>query len=551
MSEPIWQASYRKNISWDMPLECERYIDDVFDTACSTFPEQCAFEFYSRRLTFRELRGLAARIAKGLQSLDLAPRANIGLHLGNTPHYPALFFGAIYAGVRIVNCSNNLGMRELQHQISDAQISVLITLASPSVAAGIEGLLEAGTIETLIVCELGDFIDSERFRTPANDSTRPDSAKGRIIPFRALIDNDGLFRRFARAPVADEIAVIQYTGGTTGEPKGALLTHRNIVSAVSMATLFMAYCDDSSYNKGLIVLPMPHIFALCYMLATMSIGQEVVLHLRFDALNLLQDIERQRIVSFSVVPTMLAAIAGHPRAREFDLSSLRRVYVGGAPAPEHVVREFEKLTKVRPMIGYGLSETSSIATTNALAADPTLDSVGVPYPHTTVDIVDIDTGLQPVAPGQVGEICISGPQIMKGYLNNEVATAVAFRGGRFHTGDLGFIDARGLLTISDRKKDMIICGGFKVFPRNVEEVIREHPAIADVAVIGISDSMRGQCPKAFIVPRPGQRACSLSELRSFLSDRLAAYELPVALEMLEKLPTTAVGKVAKNELVQR
>jgi len=307
---------------------------------------------------------------------------------------------------------------------------------------------------------------------------------------------------------------------------------------------------DDPPEKPLAVLPLFHIYGLTFvMLLAVSNGAQVVLHIKFDPDRVLADIARKKITIFPAVPTMYTALVHHPKVKEFDLSSVKVWGSGGAPLPMEILQRFETIAGASPKEGYGLSETAPLGTLQLRDVPPRPGSVGLPAPHTILDIVDLATGETVLPPGERGEVCFRGPQVMKGYWKKPEATAEAFRGGRFHTGDIGFLDKDGFLTLVDRKKDMILSGGFNVFPRNIEEAIYEHPAVAEVTVIGIPDDYRGQSAKAFIALKPGQPAFGIDELKAFLGDKLAKYELPTEMEIRGSLPKTPVGKLSKKELV--
>jgi long-chain acyl-CoA synthetase len=274
----------------------------------------------------------------------------------------------------------------------------------------------------------------------------------------------------------------------------------------------------------------------------------MILHLRFDAERVLMDIARKRPTLFSGVPTMFAAMLQHPRARELDLGSLQHCASGGAPLPLEILHGFEGLTGLQLKEGYGLTEASPIVTMAPLDGRARPGTVGLPCPGTVVEIVDVETGTRVLPPGEKGEICVRGPQLTKGYWKRPDATAAAFAGGRFHTGDIGVLDADGFLTVVDRKKDMILAGGFNVFPRVIEEAIYEHPAVAEVTVIGIPDAYRGEAAKAFIVLKQGQRL-EFEALKDFLRDKLGRHEMPAEMELRASLPKTLVGKLSKKELI--
>ena len=298
------------------------------------------------------------------------------------------------------------------------------------------------------------------------------------------------------------------------------------------------------------MLPLFHIFGLTFiMLLAIANGEQVVLHIKFDPDRALADISRKKITVFLGVPTMYTALVNHPKVKEFDLSSVRRWVSGGAPLAMEVLQRFEALTGHAPKEGYGLTEIAPLGTLQVLDKPARQGSVGLPAPHTVLEVVDLETGERVLPIGEKGEICFRGPQVMKGYWKKPEATEEAFRGGRFHTGDIGFLDQDGFVTLVDRKKDMILTGGFNVFPRNIEEAIYEHPAVAEVTVIGIPDPYRGQSAKAFIALKPGHAAFGIDELKSFLADKLAKYEMPTEMEIRASLPKTPVGKLSKKELL--
>src|SRR5216684_3627639 len=483
----IWEKSYPPGVSWGDPLPPPLPIESLLENAAQTWQDKTAIDFYDRRVSFRELERLAARAAKGLQALGVGPGVHVGLHLPNTPHYVVCFFAVLMAGGRVVNFS---------------------PLA-------------------------------ERIAGP-----------GREIDFAQLIANDGDYRRHPHGPLEDDVAVLQYTGGTTGEPKGAMLTHANFCAVVSVRNRWVGDAMTDGEDKCLVVLPLFHIFGLTFiMLLSIATGTEMVMHIRFDAERALMDIARKKVTVFAGVPTMYAAMALHPKIKEVDLSSLNLCSSGGAPLPVEILMRFKELAGVTPSEGYGLTETAPLGTMQALEGEPRAGTVGLPAPHTIVEVVDIEIGMTLLPQGEKGEICIRGPQVMKGYWKRPEATQEAFRGGRFHTGDIGFIDPDGYVTLVDRKKDMILSGGFNVFPRTIEEAIYEHPAVAEVTVIGIPDDYRGQSAKAFIALKPGAAAFAFDELKAFLADKLAKYEMPVAMEIRASLPKTPVGKLSKKELV--
>jgi long-chain acyl-CoA synthetase len=546
---PFWEKSYPPGVVWDAPLPPPVALEGLLANAAAKWPDRIALDFYDRTLTFRGFHDLAARAAKGLQAAGVGPGVTVGLHLLNVPHFPVVFFAVLMAGGRVVNFSPLLAARELKYQIEDAEVAVMVTLGLPMLYPQIAGLKGTGKFQTLVVCSIADFLPVTAAAMFGPAAERLGDA-GREIDFSALTANDGAYTCHAHGPLEDEVAVLQYTGGTTGQPKGAMLTHANLCAVLAVYSYWNGLGPDEPPEKALAVLPLFHIFGLTFvMLLAVSTGSQVVLHIRFDPDRVLADIARKKVTVFPAVPTMYAALVNHPKIKEFDLSSVSRWASGGAPLPIELQQSFEALTGQNPAEGYGLTETAPLGTLPLKDAPPHRGTVGLPAPRTLLEIVDLETGTKVLPVGNRGEICFTGPQVTKGYWKKPEATAEAFRGGRFHTGDIGVLDDDGFLTLVDRKKDMILSGGFNVFPRNIEEAIYEHPAVAEVTVIGIPDAYRGQSAKAFIALKAGQQPFGIDELKAFLADKLAKYEMPTEMEIRSSLPKTPVGKLSKKELV--
>ena len=545
----IWEKSYPSGVSWSAPLPEAVAIETLLERAAERWDKRIACDFYDWKLSFRDWFELARRAAKGLQALGVGPGVSVGLHLPNTPHYLIAFFGVLIAGGRVVNFSPLYSVRELRHQLEDSESQVMVTLDLPQLYPQIAAIKGAGRLETVVVASLTDFLPAAAVRAILGPPAERQGGPGREIDFKELIDNDGNVPSPVHGPLAEEIAVLQYTGGTTGEPKGAMLSHANLAAVVAMRDRWVENVLVSGEDSTLVVLPLFHVYGMSMvMLTALNGGTTMILHMRFDAERVLADIARKRPTLFAGVPTMYAALLQHPRAKEADMSSLRFCGSGGAPLPLEILNGFQRLTGITLVEGYGLSETSPIVTLAPSDGTAKPGTVGLPCPHTVVEIVDIETGSRVLPPGEKGEICVRGPQVMLGYWKRPDATAEAFAGGRFHTGDIGYFDSDGFLVLVERKKDMIVCGGFNVFPRVIEEAIYEHPAVAEVSVIGIPDSYRGQTPKAFIALKAGT-ALDFDELKKFLADKLGRHEIPTEMELRASLPKTPVGKLSKKELV--
>jgi long-chain acyl-CoA synthetase len=546
----IWEKSYPPGVSWGDPLPAPEPLEKMLEDSARDYPDVVAIDFYDRLITYRELLALSRRAAKGFQALGVGPDTQVALHLPNSPHFIICFYGVLMAGGRVVPFSPLAAPRELGYFLKDSEAQVIVTLGLPTLYPQVAALKGKEKLRAIVVCALEDFMPAPVVRAVAGPPAERVPGPGTEIDYAQLVANDGQYRRHPRGPLGDEIACLVYTGGTTGEPKGAMLTHANFRAVVDIRNRWLGDYVHAGDEKTLMVLPLFHIFGLgIVMQVAIALATTIVLHLRFDAERALADIAKKKITVFPAVPTMLTAMVNHPRIKEFDLSSLRQCGSGGAPLPMEVMTRFKELTGVVPAEGYGLTETAPVATFQRIDEEPRLGSVGLPAPLTSVDIVDLDTGLTALPQGERGEICVTGPTVMKGYWKKPEATAEAFRGGRFHTGDIGYMDRDGYVTIVDRKKDLIISGGFNVYPRNVEEAIYEHPSVAEVTVIGVPDAYRGQSAKAFIALKPGAAPFTFDELKLFLADRLAKYELPAEIEFRASLPKTAVGKLSKKELV--
>jgi len=545
----IWEKSYPEGVSWSEPLPPAQPLQRLLEQAAARWPDVVACDFYDRHITYGEWLRLARQAAKGFRALGVGPGVAVGLHLPNTPHYLVAFFGVLLAGGRVVNFSPLYSLRELRQQLLDSDAAVMVTLELGALYPQIAALKGEGRLAAVVVGSLEDFLPTAAARAMAGAPTERRPGPGREIDFRALIDNDGVLDPPVPDPAADEIAVLQYSGGTTGEPKGAMLTHGNLGSAVAMRDRWTMGRLERGVESTLVVLPLFHVYGMSMvMLVAVVAGMRMILHLRFDAERVLADIALKRPTLFSGVPTMFAALLQHPRARDFDLSSLRHYSCGGAPLPREILQGFQRLTGRGIVEGYGLTECSPILTLSPIDGDGRPGTVGLPCPNTVLEIVDVETGMRLLPTGEAGEVCARGPQVMKGYWKRPEATAAAFAGGRFHTGDIGFLDADGFLTLVDRKKDMILSGGFNVFPRVIEEAIYEHPAVAEVTVIGVPDPYRGEAAKAFIALKPGQ-TLAFDELKRFLADKLGRHEMPAEMELRASLPKTPVGKLSKKELV--
>ena len=551
-----WTASYPPTLRWDSEIPL-RPVDQILDDAVARWPDQVAIDFMGRRFSYAELAQLVARAAKGLQALGVGPGVHVGLYLANTPHYMISFFAVLKAGGVVVNYSPLDAEKVLEHKIGDSQTDVLVTLDFQALYPQMDRLLASTRLKTLVVGTLGEMTAhsaavTQQLRGAGQLSEVAFDA--RHVAFANLIDNDGAYTRHDIGDPRDALAVLQYTGGTTGLPKGAMLTHGNL-SAANQQYWLTSTQGGANLQEGaerfLCVLPPFHIYALSVnMLLGVRLGATQILHTRFEPELILKDLAAKKVTVFPGVPTMYTAINHFPGVEQFDLRALKFCGSGGAPLPVEVHQRFMQLTGCSLSEGWGMTETSPSGTFSPVTGPQRVGSCGLPMPGITIRFAQLDNPDAYVAPGERGEIVIRGPNVMKGYWGNAAATAEAFNlDGYMRTGDVGLMDAEGYIHIVDRTKDMLLCSGFNVYPRTIEEAIYAHPSVAEVCVIGIPDEYRGQSPKAFIALKAGASAFTLDELKAFLKDRIGKHEMVGAMEIRDTLPKTPVGKLSKKTLV--
>ena len=537
---------YPAGVHWDDPI-ARGTLPDLLSEAAAEFGARPAIEFRERPISYGELEAMVEVAASAFLRAGYGKDTSVALFLGNTPDHPTNFFGALKAGARIVHLSPLDGEIALSHKLSDSGARVLVTSNLSALLPTALKFFEKGLLDRLIVCE-----DDRWGKVGTPQTAIPNNPA--IITFAQFIDGA---TRSAQWPVirADDVALLQYTGGTTGLPKGAMLSHGNLTSAVS---IYDVWGKTARAERGdpiervICVLPLFHIFALTVvMLSCIRRGHLISLHQRFDVEAVMRDIEVKRATYFPGVPTMWIAIAALPDLDKRDFSSLRSAGSGGAPLPMEVARVFERKVGMKLRSGWGMTETCPAGTAHPEAGPDKPGSVGVALPGIEMDVVSLDDPTKVLPTGEVGEIRIRGPNVTKGYWNRPKETAEAFVGDRFLTGDIGYIDDDGYFFLVDRKKDMIISGGFNVYPQMIEQTIYTHPAVQEVIVIGIPDDYRGEAAKAFVKLRAEAKPFTLDELRGFLTGKLGKHELPAALEFVDELPRTPVGKLSRHELRQQ
>jgi long-chain acyl-CoA synthetase len=506
-------------------------------------PDQPAVVLGDKRLTYKALDTWSNRIANGLAARGVGRGDHVALLCPNLPYFPAVYFGILKTGATVVPLNVLLKPREIAYHLRDSDATAIFCFEGVPEFP----MLDAAKAAVAVVPSCRHFIYLPREASVAREQDSD------VIPLDRL--TNGQPETFETAPTdPDDTAVILYTSGTTGQPKGAELTHLNMVmNAMTSAELCAGSHAEDGHHTTVITLPLFHATAqTAQMNSYLHLGGTLVLLPRFEPASLVESIVRERATHWIGVPTMYWSLIRYVREKNIDVTAaaknLRLVNSGGAPMPVELMKDFEQIFDVRIVEGYGLSETAPVACFNHPDRPAKPGTVGQPV--FSVDVRCVDDNDVPVPDGQPGEVVIRGHNVMKGYYKNPTATAEAMRGGWFHTGDIGVLDPEGYLSIVDRKKDMILRGGFSVYPRELEEVLLTHPAISLAAVVGVPDERLGEEVKAYVVKKPGAELTE-DELRDWCKEQFAAYKYPRLIEFRMELPTTATGKILKRELRSR
>jgi len=551
--ERPWLGSWPEGVpkSIDYP---EIPVHELLRRAAKEFGDRPAITFYGKSISYRALDAAVDRFAAGLRGIGVLPGDLVSLVLPNTPHFIVAFFGVLRAGGIVVQTNPLYTPRELEGLWTDAGVETVVTLDlfwhNVSKARANAG------VKRLVVCDVGEFLKAPLRQLYPIKKRRDLKKQGHWpldIPHEAGIHR---FADLARTPASppsetraslDDVAVLQYTGGTTGTSKGAMLTNRNLIAnAMQVAAWFSAGSHRSEKLLG--AIPLFHVYGLtAVMLLSVVAGIEVILYPNPREIGaILKLINKTKPSLFPGVPTMYIAILRHPKLAKYDLRSIRACISGAAPLPNEVRKQFEAATGGRLVEGYGLTEASPVTHCNPLNG-VVKECIGIPFPDTDAKVVDPDDPSRELAQGDVGELAVRGPQVMKGYWNKPEETRMVLRDGWLLTGDLAKMDTDGYFYIVDRKKDIILCSGYNVYPREVEEVLFMHPAIGEAAAIGVPDPYRGETVKAFVVLKAGKTATE-AEVIAFCKERLAPFKVPKAVEFATALPMSLVGKVLRRQL---
>ena len=546
LPRPPWATQYPRDVDWllDIPV---RPVHALLDDAVAAFPGRPFLNFLGNKQTYAQAAQLIAKAVVGFQQLGVRKGTKVGLLLPNSSYSVICYFAILKAGGTVVNYDPLCAEQALIGQMKDSETEIMTTLDLKALYGKVAAARARTSLRHIVICKMAQalpFLKGLLFRVARwREIVKPSRGVGHIF-FDELIDNSGAYQTVETTPLSD-VAVMQYTGGTTGEPKGVMLSHQNIYANTCQNRAWFTRAEPGR-ERLLAIIPFSHSFGMtAIMNFAISLGGELLIFPRFDLKRTLQAIARRRVTILVGVPTLFNAINQYPEIERFDLSSLKICVSGGDSLPRAVQEKFVDLTGCPLAEGYGLTECAPVVTcSNPLEGIDRPGSCGLPLPRTTVEIVSLQSPRTLLPPGERGEICVSGPQVMLGYSQRAEATRNCLIEGRLSTGDIGWMDADGFLYFVDRLKEVISVHGYKVYPRNVEEAIRQHPAVADVVVIGVPDPIRGQMPKAYVVLAKDAQL-SGEGLQVFLVDKLSPVEIPRLVEFRKKLPKSSVGKVLR------
>ncbi len=514
-------------------------LDRLLDRAVKDFPEKDAIVFHGRKITYRELGEGVANAASGLAQKGLRKGQRMAIMLPNCPQYVVVYYAILKIGGIVVNVNPMYVERELEFQLKDAGVEIILALRD--YYPRLQAVKAAVSLKTIILTDL-----DEKDVDKGLSKSGLDTAK-EVWDYSELLETGKRLPPPSVKVNPEEVAVLQYTGGTTGFSKGAMLTHRNLIADVFQC---VSWNQDAvrGEERMLAVLPFFHAYGMTVaMNEAIELGAMMIILPRFNADDALEAINLYRPTRFPGVPTMYMAIMNHPQIQKYNVSSIRVCSAGSAPMPVEAQKRFEELTGAKISEGYGLTEAAPVTHANPFLGKRKIGSIGLPRPDVDSKIVDLEAGEKDLPPGEMGELCIRGPQVMQGYWNRPDETKKTLRNGWLYTGDIAYMDEEGYFFVVDRKKDMIICSGYNVYPREIEEVLYQHPKIREACALGVPDAYRGETVKVFLVLKEKQQATA-EEIIEYCQKNMAKYKVPTAVEFRQELPKSNIGKVLRKVL---
>lgn len=551
MNDRPWLDHYPKHVAWDQQFT-PKPLHDLIESTAAKIPNNIALDFMGKTWTYGELEQQVNAACNALQGMGVKKGVKVGLFLPNCPQFVILFFAISKAGGTVVNYSPLYSEPELLHQAEDSQTDIMVTLDLGALYTKMRRVVENSCVQKLIVSKFSEVLPFPKnilfkiFKSSAIANVEKDDV---YVDYNSLFENDGKCEAVDINPDED-IAVLQYTGGTTGIPKGAMLSHSNLYTNMRQLEVWPPRLEFGKENV-VAFLPFFHIFALTVVLNMgLKIGARIVIVPKFELEDAVKILTKENITLFSGVPTMYTALANHKDADKIGIDKIKMAMSGGAPLPVDLRAQYRDRFGIDITEGYGLTEASPVTHASPMGEiGSKAGSIGLPLPGTEAFIMDRENPGKIMPQGETGEICIRGPQVMKGYWQKPEATANVMVGDILRTGDVGYMDEEGYTFIMDRDKDLILVGGFNVFPRTIEEAINDHPSVEEVTVIGIPDDYLGETPKAFVKLRAAGDPVTDEELMVFIKPKIGKHERPSQIEFRDELPKTMVGKLSKKELV--
>jgi long-chain acyl-CoA synthetase len=556
--EKVWLKNYDPGVphTIDYPkITLHRMLEETVQR----FPDKTAIIFPgalgdSYRLSFKQLNELVNRFANALVSLGVKKGDRVALLLPNCPQFVISYYAVLKAGGVVVATNPLYAPREMEYQFNDcgAETIIVLSLFYRTVAE----LKERTKLKNIVVTNIKEYLPPVSRFLFTLLREKKDGHRVDISGVKDAYSFPTLLKRASPAPPSvevtpDDIAMLQYTGGTTGISKGAVALHRNVVANVYQMKAWSKPVDAEEGEEVLMgVMPLFHVYGMVTVMHfSVLTGSAMVLLPRWDIKQVLKAIDRYKPAFFPGVPTMYVGLNSHPDIKKYNLRSIQSCVSGAAPLPLEVQQQFEKITGGKVSEGYGLSEAPVVVTSNPITGKRKVGSIGVPFPDVEAKIMDAETGEKEMPIGEVGELVIRAPHVMQGYWNRPDETKKVLRNGWLYTGDLARMDEDGFFYIVDRKKDMIIAGGYNIYPREVEEVLYEHPKVKEACCYGVPDSYRGETVKVVIVLKEGER-CTSEEISEYCRERLARFKVPKVVEFRESLPKSLIGKVLRRVLVE-
>jgi long-chain acyl-CoA synthetase len=548
--ERPWLKNYPKGVPANIDAEKFSNVVEMLEGCFKKYENHIAFSNMGKDLTYGQLDTLSKQFGAYLIYRGLQPGDKIALMMPNLLQYPIALFGALRAGIIVVNTNPLYTPREMKHQFTDAGVKAIVI--AENYAANLEKIIDTTSIKTVIVTPLGEMLGAVKglmtnLVVKYIKKMIPKYNLKNIVSFKQALSEGKTQELDVYYGQPNDTILIQYTGGTTGVAKGAELTNRNLVSNMQQVGGFLFQFLEEGKEVALSPLPMYHIFAFTvHALALLSIGTKNVLVTNpRDLPSVIKEFNKKEPITLMTgVNTLFNALTNHPDFSSANFASLKFAVGGGMAVQRPVAERFEKVTGAKLLEGYGMTESSPVASCNPIDGTDKIGSIGMPLPSTELRIVDEDGNI--LAQGQIGEIQIKGPQVMKGYYNRPEATTETIKNGWLCTGDIGIMDESGFFKIVDRKKDMILVSGFNVYPNEIEEVLASHPKISEAAAIGVPDPKSTEAVKVFIVK--SDNSLTKEEVKAFCAENMTGYKKPKHIEFRDELPKTNVGKILRRAL---